>query len=146
MEYDWKRYSDAEEWCDDFIRLIRELQTNYEYKYHVLDSDTENPEGWIPGNDLDEYGSKVMEHVANRPPLIFNLIGERDEGEVGISDNAGAIALYCGSLSDEHLRRRGNEAPERMEELKDGLNGSCEDLINELVEIRNKGLQADFQE
>ncbi|WP_336344969.1 hypothetical protein [Halalkalicoccus ordinarius] len=146
MKYEWERYSDAEEWCDEFIRLIRELQANYEYKYRVLDSNIQNSGGWIPGNDLDEYGSRVMKHLANRPPLIFNLIGKRDEGEVGISDNAGAISLYCGILADENLRSMDDEVSETMAELKDDLYNPCEDLINEVMELRNEDLQADFKE
>lgn len=146
MKYEWERYSDAEKWCDEFIRLIRELQANYEYKYRVLDSDMQNFEDWIPGDDLDGYGSRVIKHLANRPSLIFNLIGERDEGEVGISDNAGVISLYCGILADENLRKMDDEASETMAELKDDLYNPCEDLIDEIMELRNEDLQADFKE
>ena len=78
--------------------------------------------------------------------LIFNLIGERDEGEAGISDNVGVIALYCGILADENLRRLDDEAPKTMSELKNGLYNPCEDLIDEVVELRNEDLQADFKE
>lgn len=146
MEYKWERYSDAEEWCDEYIRLVRELQANYEYKYIILDEDFYDPNVWMPGNDLDEYGSQVIEHLANRPVLIFNLIGEREDGETGISDNAGAISRYCGILADENLRRMGDEAPEKMGEMKDDLYESCEDLTEEIMVLRNQELQVDFKD
>lgn len=141
MEYEWERYSDAEEWCDEFIRLIRELQVNYEYKRKVFHTDIWRPEGWMPGNDLDEYGSRIMEHVANRPVLIFNLIGNRENEEIGISDNAGAISLYCGILADENLRLLGEEAPGYMDDFENELYTSCEDLIDTVMELRNEDLK-----
>ena len=145
MEYEWERYSDAEEWCDDYIRLIRELQANFEYKRLVLEEGIGSSEDWMPGEDLDEYGMRVMEHLANRPVLIFNLIRERNGEETGISDRSGAISRDCGILADENLRDM-DKATERMDELKGNLFDNCERLIEEIMELRNEDLQADFKE
>jgi hypothetical protein len=146
MEYEWERYSDAEEWCDDYIRLIRELQANFEYKHLILKEGIGHSEDWMPGEDLDEYGMRILEHSANRPVLIFNLIGEREKGETGISDRAGDISQNCGILADENLRDMGEEAPKNMDDLKENLFDTCERLIDEIMELRNEDLQADFKD
>ena len=144
MEYEWERYSNAEEWCDDFIRLIRELQANYEYKYNILNESITHSSKWIPGKDMDEYGAKVIEHLANRPVIIFNLIGDRERGEEGVSDKVGAISLFCGTLADDNLREA-DDAPTMMNELRDDLNENCESLIEEVMSLRNDDLKADFK-
>lgn len=146
MEYEWERYSDAEEWCDDFLRLIREMQANYEYKRNIMATEIWQPQGWMPGKDLDEYGSRIMEHLANRPVVIFNLIGEREEGEEGISDRVGEISLYCGTLADENLRKMGDNAPAQMDEIKPDMFDACESLIDEIMDLRNDQLKSDFKE
>ena len=146
MEYEWERYSDAEEWCDDYLRLIRELQANFEYKRLILHEGSGSSEEWMPGEDLDEYGTKVLQHLANRPVLIFNLIGEREGGESGISDRAGAISRDCGVLADENLISMNKKAPEAMDELKSDLFYTCEESIDEILELRNEDLQSDFKE
>ena len=146
MEYEWERYSSAEEWCDDYIRLIRELQANFEYKRLILREGIGSSEDWMPGEDLDEYGTRVLQHLANRPVIIFNLIGEREEGETGISDRAGTISRDCGMLADENLRDMDEKAIEMMDELKGNLFNTCEQLIDEIMELRNEDLQADFKE
>ena len=53
MEYEWERYSDAEEWCDELIQLIRELQANYEYKSEVLNSNIASCPLWPNGSATD---------------------------------------------------------------------------------------------
>ncbi|WP_435078368.1 hypothetical protein [Halococcus sp. AFM35] len=72
MEYEWERYSAAEKWCDDYIRIIRKLQANFEYKRLILKKGIGYSENWMPGKDLDEYGMRILEHSANRPVLIFS--------------------------------------------------------------------------
>lgn len=146
MEYEWERYHNAEEWCDDFICLIKELQATYEYKRVIMNLDEWDQELWIPGNDLDDYGIKIKHHLAQRPVLIWNILGERSEGEVGITDNTSEIALYCGLLSDENLERYGEDAPKQINNLSDDLNESCEELIDNIMEVRNEDLKQHFKE
>ena len=137
--HDRERYDDAEAWCDDFIRVTRELQANYTYKNKIMQSESWDHCGWMPGKDLDEYGTGLMEHLADRPAVISDVLAEREGAD--IADTVGEIASYCGMLSNEGLRRWGRDAPERMEEHSEQVDSACEALIGELWAIRREELQ-----
>lgn len=144
-KYEWDKYHDAEVWCDDFIRLIREMQANYVYKKEVMNKDWYHTGMWMPGDDLDNYGERLLKHVAQRPVIIFNLL-EGPESETGITDKTGRLALICGILANQHLLLEGVDAYELLEDCENDLNNLSEEIIENVLELRNTDLQEDFQE
>lgn len=145
LEYDWERYSKAEEWCDDFLRLVREIQANYEYKAGIMQDGWWEPGMAIPGDDLDDYGIKLRKHLAQRPVIIFNLL-DTPEKEEGISGEVGKMSIYCGVLADENLEKMGDDAPQQFDDLREELYSISEEFVDNLMKLRNEDLKADFQE
>lgn len=143
-EYRWERYHKAEEWCDDLIRLIRELQVIYEYKRGVMNKEWYGENMSIPGEDLDKYGEDLMKHIAQRPVVIFNIMDSK-EREEGITDRVGNLSVQCGILSDSNLGNMEN-APEHLDNSREEVYENCEMIIENVMDLRNNDLKEDFRD